>query len=78
MRLIKETGCVCGKEHKAPTESIYIGSNIITDIGRFIEKYSAKSAFVILDENTYATAGEKVIAALENIGDKLHCSRKSP
>ena len=58
--------CECGKEHSAAVEAVVIGSGAIGRLPEFVKKYNAVKPFLLADRNTFAAAGERVCAVLEN------------
>ena len=71
LNLINENGCSCGKAHKTAVKKIYIEKGAIKYLPRTLKEYNAKTAFVLADTNTFAAAGEKVCAILENSGVRI-------
>ena len=63
-QLLKGVDCPCGKHHICDIEQVYIEKDAIhhlTDLCRGYEKI-----LLVADENTFAAAGAKTLAALEN------------
>ena len=56
--------CSCGKEHTVAVDEVIIGSGAVNRLPEFVRKYG-KKPFVVADVNTYAVAGEKVCALLQ-------------
>lgn len=59
--------CSCGKVHSFCAD-VVIGSGVLSQIPAFLEKYNAKKPFVLSDASTYAAAGKKVCAILQENG----------
>ena len=60
--------CACGKVHKAGLKEACVEKNAVTKLGGYVKKYNGTKAYILADENTFAAAGEKVLAALKNDG----------
>jgi len=56
--------CPCGKTHTIAIDEVVVGSGAVNRLPEFMRKYG-KKAFVVADKNTYAAAGEKVCALLQ-------------
>ncbi len=65
---IYETGCQCGKAHKANVKDTVIRKGAIAELPALVKKYGATRAFVIADVNTYPIAGDKICALLSENG----------
>ena len=57
--------CDCGKEHKVSIDHVVIGRNTVARVAEFVMQYGSKKPFLLADSNTFAAAGEKVCAVLE-------------
>ncbi len=66
--VINNQKCACGKVHSAGIDACISGSGAIAKLPEVIGRYNGKKAFVVADKNTFAAAGEKVCAVLENGG----------
>ncbi len=58
--------CKCGKVHSVAVDEVVIGSGAIGRLPEFVKKYNAIKPFLLADRNTFAAAGEKVCAVLDN------------
>lgn len=67
--LLNGVNCSCGKYHSCDIKHIVIEKNAISALSRMIQEHH--SILVVADENTFAAAGEKTLAA---IADKHSCS----
>ncbi|MBQ3547426.1 MAG: sn-glycerol-1-phosphate dehydrogenase [Clostridia bacterium] len=56
---IKETDCICGRDHKF-TSNVIVEKGAINKLPDIIKDCGYKSAFIFADKNTYCAAGEKV------------------
>ena len=56
--------CSCGRPHKCPIDSVYIGSGAINRLASLCFTYN--SILLVTDHNTYAAAGDRVLYALGN------------
>ena len=79
--LLKNDGfcCKCGKKHFALVKDAVIESGAIKNaLAGLVKKYGGTKVFVLCDKNTYAAAGEKVLAALADAGipHSLYCIKK--
>ena len=70
---IHETGCRCGKAHKANVKDTIISKGAIAELPALVQKYCATRAFVVADVNTYPIAGDKICSLLEANG--IPCSK---
>lgn len=57
--------CACGKTHKAGLKEACVEKNAIAKLGDYVKKYNGTKAYILADKNTFAAAGEKVLAALK-------------
>ena len=64
----QEQPCSCGREHTTPIHDVVIGKGVLRQLPEIIARYHAKKVFLLADVNTYAAAGEKVVAILEEAG----------
>lgn len=62
--------CECGKTHAAKVKTAIIKSGAVNEIPAIVKSYGCKKAFILADVNTFAAAGDKVTAVLENGGIK--------
>ena len=60
--------CSCGIEHTTPIDDVIIERGAIQKLPQIIGRYSAKKAFLLCDQNTYAAAGEVVSNLLQSAG----------
>ena len=60
--------CSCGKEHDVAIDDVVVGSGVIKNLPKYVEKYQAKKPFILADCNTYKAAGETVTDILKNCG----------
>jgi len=67
-QLLKGIHCPCGKHHRCDIQYVNIGKDAISSLTGLCENYA--NVLVVADENTYAAAGEKVMAALT--GKQVH------
>ena len=56
--------CPCGRPHTIAIDEVVVGSGAVKRLPEFVAKYG-KKPFVVADVNTYAAAGERVFAILE-------------
>ena len=63
-KLLKGIECECGKFHTCDIDYVYIEKNAISRLTEICEKYS--SVLLVADENTFAAAGAKTLAALSD------------
>ena len=66
-------GCACGRQHKSSVEDLVVGSGVIREIPKFLQRYGVKKPFLLADKNTWKAAGEQVCDLLENAG--FACNR---
>lgn len=64
---IKETGCICGREHKF-TSNVIVEKAAIYKLPDIIKGLGYKSVFIFADKNTYNAAGKMVESILNNSG----------
>ncbi len=62
--LIKEHGCICGKDHVSTVDDVIVGSGVVSELPRVLGRYGAKKVFVLADKNTYEAAGDRVCQIL--------------
>lgn len=63
--------CNCGKHHSAaPIKEVIIRQGAIEELPEVLNRLGAKRPYLIADKNTFAAAGEKVCAVLEQAGVK--------
>ncbi len=68
--------CDCGRrEHALPLEHIYLESDALARLTALAAPFAGKAALVICDQNTFAAAGEAVLALLKRAGAdaRVHC-----
>ena len=73
--------CSCGKRHYGLLKDCIIGEDALARLPEIVRKYNGTHPFVLCDRETYAAAGERVCALLQEagIGYTLHCiSRTRP
>ncbi len=61
------SGCSCGRDHSFSAE-IYAYEGAIREIEGVLKRWDAKKVFLLADRNTYAAAGDKVSAVVEESG----------
>lgn len=61
-QLLKGVRCDCGKTHTCDIEYVYIEKNAIRRLEEICQKN--RRILIVADENTFAAAGEKTLAAL--------------
>ena len=71
--MLRPKRCACGKEHRCEIEHVEIGFGILSRIPERTENY--RRILLVADENTYATCGVWVKAAL---GSKLEAEHVFP
>ncbi len=65
---IKKIGCACGKQHVAAIDKILCGAGVVRELPAILREYGAKKPYILCDRNTYAAAGERVCALLDEAG----------
>ena len=65
-KLLQGVDCSCGKHHSCDIQFVAIEKGAISHLTRLTERY--QSVLLVADENTFAAAGDKTVAAL---GEKL-------
>ena len=60
--LLRPKACVCGREHSCEIKHVDIGSGVLSRIPERTKPY--RHILLVADENTYATCGSQVEAAL--------------
>ncbi len=68
LEAIKKRGCACGKSHAADIDKILCGAGVLRELPAILAEYGAKKPYVLCDRNTYAAAGERVCALLDEAG----------
>lgn len=63
-----EFECACGKTHSVGTKHLVVERGAIKALPRLLEELQAKRPFLLSGKNTFAAAGDKVCAALEDAG----------
>ncbi|MBO5128673.1 MAG: sn-glycerol-1-phosphate dehydrogenase [Clostridia bacterium] len=58
--------CVCGKRHYGLLKDCIIGENALMQLPQILRKYTSFHPFILCDTLTYAAAGERLTALLEN------------
>ena len=67
--IISGISCDCASTHNEPTQDIYVGSGIISNLPRYIEKRGlGKHCVLVADNITWNVAGEKVHNLLVSAG----------
>lgn len=66
IRYLEDNTCECGKAHNAKVDEVIIGSGVIGRLPEIVKKYHAEKPFLLADKNTFAAAGERVCAQLDN------------
>lgn len=61
-KLLRGVACSCGKTHTCDIAYVYIENNAIERLGDICRDY--RTLLLVADENTFAAAGEKTVAAL--------------
>ena len=62
-KLLNRNNCTCGKAHVCEIESIYVETNALSRLTALTSSYN--KILIVLDENTYSFAGEKVLNYLD-------------
>ncbi len=60
--------CACGKAHYGLVKDCIIGKDALLQLPALLTKHGSRHPFVLCDQNTYAAAGEKVCALLQEHG----------
>lgn len=79
--IAKEIDCACGRKHTSRVETIVIKRGVIdNEFVKYIKDGAFKKLIVVCDKKSYAAAGERVCAALENAGVayRLHRFSEQP
>lgn len=63
--------CPCGETHALPIKAVHQGLDAAQRLADFAKAECGARGLVISDENTYAVAGESVIAALTDAGKSI-------
>lgn len=63
-KLLQGGQCACGRSHACAIEAVYIEKNAIDRLQALCAAY--RSILLVADENTFAAAGEKTVAALHD------------
>ncbi len=63
--IVKNQKCACGKVHLCSLDEYTIGKGTVNKLPDYIKKYGAKKVFLVSDVNTFAVAGDRIIALLE-------------
>ncbi len=69
--LVKEEGFICPtchKRHFGGLKECFVGENGIEHLVPLLHKYGVKRPYVLCDYNTFAAAGERVVALLDECG----------
>lgn len=64
------TNCKCGRRHITSIKDIIVGSGVIKELPKELEKVGAKKVFILTDKNEYEAAGKTVISNLKKAGIK--------
>ena len=65
---IQKIGCACGKAHVAGIDKILCGAGVVRELPTILREYGVKKPYILCDRNTYAAAGERVCALLDEAG----------
>ncbi len=65
---IQKIGCACGKSHATDIDKILCGAGVVRELPTILREYGAKKPYILCDRNTYAAAGERVCALLDEAG----------
>ena len=60
--LLKGIHCSCGKDHRCDIRHVVIGKDAISSLRKLTDDY--RSLLIVADENTFAAAGDKTLAAI--------------
>lgn len=60
--------CACGQHHETTLKRLAMGSGVIAEVCAVLAGLGHRHPFVVCDSNTYAVAGERVLALLEASG----------
>ena len=63
-----EFDCECGHHHKLDIKHISIGKGALPSIVEMAEPFKGKKIFMLSDDNTFAAAGERTLALLQEAG----------
>ena len=67
--IISGISCDCDSTHNEPAQDLYVGSGIVGNLPRYIEKRGlGKHCVLVADQITWGVAGEKVHALLKGAG----------
>lgn len=64
----RQFACSCGRVHDGLLDEYLVESGAIGKLAHYVKKYGGSKVFVLCDKNTFAAAGQQVVAALENDG----------
>ena len=64
----RQFACSCGKVHDGLLDEYLVESGAIGKLAHYVKKYGGSKVFVLCDKNTFAAAGQQVVAALEADG----------
>ena len=65
---LKPEGCACGKTHRSSVEVLLVGSGVICEIPKQLQRYEAKKPFLLADNNTWEAVGRQVGELLVSSG----------
>ncbi|MCI8566897.1 MAG: sn-glycerol-1-phosphate dehydrogenase [Lachnospiraceae bacterium] len=60
--------CACGRHHTLSIKHISIGSGALPSVVSMAEPFKGKRIFMLSDDNTFAAAGERTLALLQEAG----------
>lgn len=60
--------CACGRRHECALEYLNIGQGVLNRVPEMLSALGSARPFVLCDANTYAAAGERVCALLDDAG----------
>ena len=64
--VIQKEGCPCGKAHVSGVRRVLAGKGVLSSLPEELKAIGARRVFLLADCNTYAVAGERVRALLED------------
>lgn len=60
--------CSCGKQHRTDLKEFIIRSGALDETPRVVRKYGGSKVYIIADKNTFAVAGQRTAALLQEAG----------
>lgn len=60
--------CPCGKQHETQLKYLELGAGVLEKLPEMLQKAGYRRPFAICDPNTYAAAGARALALLEQAG----------